>query len=53
MDDLLDDLHLRLEELEHLSELSGRDSSSCLFGRMPEMAERYKKMEEVFAAVDR
>ena len=53
MDDVLDDLHLRLDEFEQLLELGGRDASNCLFRQMPEMAKRYERMEELFKAVER
>ncbi len=53
MDDALEDLHLRLEEFEHLVELGDRDASICLEQALPKMRDRFNKMHKVFQAVDR
>lgn len=51
--DGIEDLNLRLEEFEHLLEMTSSDSSKCLLKQMPLIVAKYEQMETVFDKIDK
>jgi len=51
--DLSEDLMIRLDEFEQLLSMSKDDTGICFFKQMPAIQEKYNDMQEVFDNVDR
>ena len=50
--DLSDDLMIRLEEFDHLLNMSKEETGVCFFKQMPAIQEKYQEMQPVFENID-
>ena len=53
LQDLSEDLVMRLNEFDHLLAMSQDETGHCLFRQMPLIQEKFKEMEKVFQKIDR